>query len=284
MRDIEEMRKQLGFTNDFIFCTVMEENPDLCKRLVEGILGRKIDRIEVINQQRTIRNYISNKNVCLDVYFEDDKNTVYNIEMQTTSDNDIKRRARYYQGKIDCKNTYKGSFYRDMKDSYIIFICTFDPLDMGLPIYTAKTYIAEDKDIEYDDGATKIFINASKQCRPELLEQTSLDLRALISYCSRKEVSNKLTHDIEDKVIEALEDDEKVVQAMTVGEELEIRYYNGVLRGREEGLEEGMNRKSVEDINAIVSKFNVSLEEACETVGISLEDYNRIKSEKRTNF
>ena len=273
MRDIEEMRSKLGFTNDFIFCTVMEENPDLCKRLVESILGRKIESVEVIDQQRTIRNYISNKNVCLDVYFEDDKNTVYNIEMQTTSDNDIKRRARYYQGKIDCKNTYKGSFYRDMKDSYIIFICTFDPLDKGLPIYTAKTYIAEDKDIEYDDGATKIFINASGNCRLELFEKTSLDLRALISYCSRKEVSNELTQDIEDKVIEALEDDEKVVQAMTVGEELEIRYYNGVLRGREEGR----NSSKVEDVDAFVSRYNIPLEEACETIGITIEEYNSIK-------
>ena len=35
MKDIEEMRKQLGFTNDFVFCTVMEENPDLCEILSE---------------------------------------------------------------------------------------------------------------------------------------------------------------------------------------------------------------------------------------------------------
>ena len=168
-----------------------------------------------------------------------------------------------------------------MKDSYIIFICTFDPLDIGLPVYTAKTYIEENKDIEYDDGATKIFINASGNCRLELFEETSLDLRALISYCSRKEISNELTQDIEDKVVEALEDDERVIQAMTVGEELEIRYYNGVIRGREEGLEEGRNRKSVEAVEAIVSELNVSLERACEIIGLSVEEYNSIKEKNK---
>ena len=52
MRNIEEMRKQLGFTNDFIFCTVMEENPDLCKQLVEKITGRTVKQIEMIQHQQ----------------------------------------------------------------------------------------------------------------------------------------------------------------------------------------------------------------------------------------
>ena len=44
MNNIDEMRKQLSFTNDFIFCTVMEENPDLCKQLVEKITGRPVKK------------------------------------------------------------------------------------------------------------------------------------------------------------------------------------------------------------------------------------------------
>ena len=164
-----------------------------------------------------------------------------------------------------------------MKDSYIIFICTFDPLDIGIPVYTAKTYIEENKDIEYDDGATKIFINASGNCRLELFEETSLDLRALISYCSSKEATSDLTREIDSKVVKALEDDEKVEQAMTFGEELDLRYYTGLEEGMEKGMKKGMNTKSTEDVDAIVSKFKVSLEEACETIGLTVEEYNSIK-------
>ena len=281
MQDIEEMRKKLGFTNDFIFCTVMEENPDLCKRLVEEITGRPVEKIKIIQQQRTIRNYISSRDVRLDVYFEDDENTVYNVEMQATRRNDIKKRARYYQGKIDSKNTPRNGFFRDMKNTYIIFICTFDPIGKGLPVYTVKNHVVEDNNVEYEDGATKIFVNASKHCRPELLEKTSLDVQALISYCSRKEATSDLMRDIDSKVVKTLEDDKKVVQAMTFGQELEIQYNVGYDDGNKAGIKagivDGRNKKSIEDVDAFVSRYNIPLEEACETVGITIEDYNRIK-------
>ena len=273
MDNIEEIKSKLGFTNDFIFCTVMEENPDLCRQLVEKIIGRPVGRIEIIQQQKTIRNYISNRDVRLDVYFEDDKNNVYNIEMQATNRNDIRKRARYYQSKIDAKNTYRGSFFRNMKNTYIIFICTFDPIEEGLPVYTVKNQIIEDKNMKYEDGATKIFINASGNCKPELLEKTSLDLQALISYCNNKKATSDLTREIDSKVVKALEDDEKVEQAMTFGEELDLRYYTGL----EEGMEKGMNTKSTEDVDAIVAKLGLSLEEACETIGLTVEEYNSIK-------
>ena len=265
MRDIEEMRSKLGFTNDFIFCTVMEENPDLCKQLVEKITGRQVKKIKMIQQQRTIRNYISNRDVRLDVYFEDDENTVYNVEMQTTSDNDIKRRARYYQSKIDAKNTNRSSFFSEMKNTYIIFICTFDPLDKGLPMYTVKNQVVEDNNVKYDDGATKIFINASKDCNPELLEKTSLDVQALISYCSRKEATTDLMRDIDSKVVKTLEDDEMVVELMTVGEKFELEF------------RAGRNSGKVEAVDAIVAKLRLSLEEACETIGLTVQEYNSIK-------
>ena len=38
------------------------------------------------------------KSVRLDIYVEDEKNTVYNIEMQTVENRNIPRRTRYYQG------------------------------------------------------------------------------------------------------------------------------------------------------------------------------------------
>lgn len=37
----------------------------------------------------------------MDVYVEDDNNTVFDIEMQTTKQKDLPKRSRYYQGMID---------------------------------------------------------------------------------------------------------------------------------------------------------------------------------------
>ena len=42
---VEEMEKnfdELTFSDDFMFCKVLSNNPDLCKEMVEMITGRKV--------------------------------------------------------------------------------------------------------------------------------------------------------------------------------------------------------------------------------------------------
>jgi predicted transposase/invertase (TIGR01784 family) len=61
------------------------------------------------------------------VYFEDDQNTVYDIEMQNDIQGDLLRRSRYYQSVIDTEQIKAGESYEKLKDSYVIFISSFDP-------------------------------------------------------------------------------------------------------------------------------------------------------------
>ena len=76
--------------------------------------------------------------------------------------------------------------------------------------------------------------------------------------------------DIDSKVVKALEDDEMVVELMTLGEKMDLMYYSG--------KKEGINTKSVEAVDAVVAKLGLSLEEACETIGLTVEEYRKIKS------
>ena len=59
-------------------------NPKFCKPFLERILGVKISHIEYPMSQETIDIAADAKSVRLDIYVEDGKETVYNIEMQTT--------------------------------------------------------------------------------------------------------------------------------------------------------------------------------------------------------
>ena len=76
------------------------------------------------------------KSVRLDVYVEDEKNTVYNIEMQATSDKFLPLRIRYYHDMIDLNIIDKGELYSELKRSFVIFICTYDPFGKDRYIYT----------------------------------------------------------------------------------------------------------------------------------------------------
>lgn len=46
-----------------------------------------------------------------DVYLEDNTNSVYDIEMQTTLQKDLGKRTRYYQGMIDLNLIEKDIHY-----------------------------------------------------------------------------------------------------------------------------------------------------------------------------
>ena len=46
-----------------------------------------------------------------------------------------RKRSRYYQGIIDLNMIEKGESYDILKESYVIFICTFDFFEKGRSVY-----------------------------------------------------------------------------------------------------------------------------------------------------
>lgn len=83
----------------------------LCKPLLESILNIKIRDIEYVDYEETIQMTIKSKGIRLDIYVEDDNNTVFNLEMQTTAYKELPKRSRYYQGVIDLNMIEKGEPY-----------------------------------------------------------------------------------------------------------------------------------------------------------------------------
>lgn len=127
---MEKTFEELQIKDDFMFSVIMRD-PKFCKPFLERILGIKISYIEYPKSQETIDISADAKSVRLDIYVEDGKDTVYNIEMQTTENRNIPMRTRYYQGMIDLNILEKGDNYKDLKRSFVIFVCTFDLFGEG---------------------------------------------------------------------------------------------------------------------------------------------------------
>lgn len=126
--------EELDITDPFIFAKVMSEK-ELCKPLLENILNIKIRDIVYVDYKETIQMTAKSKGIRLDIYVEDDDNTVFNLEMQTTTYKELPKRSRYYQGIIDLNMIEKGESYDILKESYVIFICTFDFFEKGRSVY-----------------------------------------------------------------------------------------------------------------------------------------------------
>ena len=120
--------KLVALENDLMFASVMQ-NKDACIGLLETIFeGHKIKDVEYIDPpeaQKTIIFNPSQKSIRLDVYFED-KDSVYDIEIQRTNKYNLPKRARMYSSMMDANILNKGLDYEKLKR--FLQNCLHEPL------------------------------------------------------------------------------------------------------------------------------------------------------------
>lgn len=84
-----------------------------------------------VSKEKSMVYHPEYKGVRLDVYAKDENNTRYNIEMQVAKKPALGRRTRYYQSQMDMELLLSGQEYKELPNSYVIFICDFDPFGKG---------------------------------------------------------------------------------------------------------------------------------------------------------
>ena len=117
--------KELTIKDNFMFGAVMmdEEN---CKGLLERVLEIPIERVEV-SREKSIVYHPEYKGVRLDVYAKDEYQSHYNVEMHVERKAALGKRSRYYQSQMDMELLLSGEDYSELPNTYVIFICDFDP-------------------------------------------------------------------------------------------------------------------------------------------------------------
>ena len=148
--------EELTFTDDYMFGYVMR-NEEICKGLLERLLGIKIQRLEFPTLQKTIAPHYESKGVRLDVYVQD-STRVFDIEIQNSLDEDLPTRTRYYQSMMDIDLLLKGKQYSQLKESFVIFVCKDDFFKENLPCYTFSNLCHEKLSLELGDKTNKIKI------------------------------------------------------------------------------------------------------------------------------
>ena len=231
--------EDLDITDDFIFTRVMR-NKKLCRTLLEMILKVKVGKIKFLTSHHAIQIDPNAKGIIMDVYLKDE-NKVINVEMQASNHGDLPHRARYYQAAADIDTTPKGSQYSDLKQNYVIFICTFDPFHKGKPFYTFQNYcINYDEPIPLEDGTEKLFLNTTAKD----LSNLDLDLRLFYDYIKGKVAQTAFTKELDKSIARMKQEKEERNMYLTyTSRMMECRrdgYEEGLFTGREEGISIGL--------------------------------------------
>ena len=190
--------KELSIADNFMFCKIFSTRLDLCRRLIEILLERKVKEVKVAEQEKVIDIIAGAKRVQLDVYATEEDGTVYNLEMQTAHKPVLEKRARYYSGMIDLNQLEKGTAYKKLPDSIVIFLCTFDHGQRGLPVYEYENRCKADPDMVLGDGRKIIFVNLMADTR-----DCTEEVRNLYSYFLTGLSSDPFTEDLDNAVSNA---------------------------------------------------------------------------------
>lgn len=237
MSNTDKTIHQLNLEDDFLFAKVMSDK-EICRKVLEKILGISIREVSVPATQKTINNLYEGKGIRLDVYINDDEGTVYNVEMERGKQKKavLPKRSRYYQGNIDLDIISAGEDYRKLKKSFVIFICTFDPFGERRHIYTFENRCKESPSLSLGDETTKIFLNTKGN-----MQDVDAEMLEFLSYVENTtddfaaQAISPLIREIHKKVTEVKQSKEMEVEYMTLLQ----RDRENIELGREEGREEG---------------------------------------------
>lgn len=233
--------QELTFKDNFMFAAVMldEEN---AKGVIERALDIQVDHVEISYEKSIVYNP-EYKGIRLDVYLKDDKNRHFNVEMQVAN-TEILKRSRYYHSQIDMELLSTGIDYEQLPETYVIFICDYDPIGLGKYKYTRCQMIEEDRDYHYDDGSYTIFLSTVGTNEDEV----SKDLVNFLKYVgaeleeSQNDYSDEFVKRLQ-KSVEKIKFDREMGRRYMLFEELMKEEYNA---GKAEGKTEALgNAKAV---------------------------------------
>ena len=260
--------EELEIWDDFMFGAVMS-NKELCKHLLEIILQKKIKDIRYTELQKTIDLQYDAKSIRLDVYVEDDLDSVYNIEIQTTDEKNLPKRSRFYQGMIDLNILNKGESYNKLKKSYVIFICNYDPFGKGRCFYRFENVCVDDPSLKLEDDSVKIMINPYGNDT----KQFGKGFAALMDFLKNGQISDTYTESLKDEITEVKVSEEWRRRYM----KLLIRDQENIELGREMGEKFG---KEVGELSTCVRQVKTNMEQFSASQLASLLGFDQLTIEE----
>ena len=255
---MEKAFEELQIKDDFMFSVIMR-NPKFCKPFLERILGIKISHIEYPKSQETIDISADAKSVRLDIYVEDGKETVYNIEMQTTENRNLPKRTRYYQGMIDLNILEKGDNYNELKRSFVIFVCTFDLFGEGRHIYTFENRCIQNPELGLGDDTTKIILNTKGT-----MNDVTPEIKKLLNFIDGKEPEDDFTRELDEAVQSVRKNEKWRLDYMT----LQMNY--------QEKYEQGIEHEKEKTARRLIELGRFSIEEIADVTELSVEKVKEI--------
>ena len=159
-----------------------------------------------------------------------------------------------------------------LKDSFVIFLCTFDPFGQGYSVYEFETYDKKHQ-LQLNDGRYTIYVNSTSK-----ENGISKELTNLFTYMidSQIDENDSFLTELENEIsILNREDGEWRRQIMRLDEKIALEKEEAAEKALAEGIELGQKDTKLE-IAKNLKTMNYPIEEILKVTGLTLEEVDKL--------
>ena len=248
--DLQRLRDLRPIDDDFMRC-LFKDNIPLAEFVLRIITDKQDLIINDCETQKDMKRLAGAHSICLDAYGTDADGKRYDLEIQRQEKGADPHRARYHSSVMDVENLRSGQEFRELPDTYTIFITEKDFYGKGMPIYPIERInLATDK--PFEDGEHILYVNGQYRGDSDI---------------------GKLMHDFN-----CSSADDMNFELMAE----RTRYLKENPKGVEEMCKvmEDMRNESLKEVaKRMLSDGMLTLEKISEYVGLPLEEVNKLKTE-----
>ncbi|WP_331490443.1 PD-(D/E)XK nuclease family transposase [Sporofaciens musculi] len=156
-KDLQRLAQLRPIDDDFMRC-LLKDNIPLAEFVLRIITGKKDLIITDCEIQRDMKRLAGARSICLDAYGTDSDGKKYDLEIQKAGDGADPHRARYHSSVLDVENLHSGQEFKELPDTYTIFITEKDFYGMGEPVYPIERMNLA-SGMPFADGEHILYVN-----------------------------------------------------------------------------------------------------------------------------
>lgn len=254
----EDLKRLQAFRpiDDTFMRGLFRDNLPLAELVLRIIIGKPDLTLTTCETQADMKRVTGARSLCLDAYATDSTGKKHDIEVQRSDNGADPHRARYHSSVMDVENLDEKQDYRELPDTYVIFITEHDYYKAGKPVYMIQNMnLALNQ--PFDDGAHILYVNGEYR--------DDSDLGKLMHDFNCTDASDMNFELLAEKTRYLKENPKGVREMCKVMEDLREESY---AEGRAEGMEQGKIEQAMVMAQKLSRKGN-SIEEIAELVGFS---------------
>ncbi len=261
--DLQRLRGLRPIDDDFMRC-LFKDNIPLAEFVLRIFTNKSDLVITECETQKDMKRLAGARSICLDAYGTDSDGKKYDLEVQRQDKGADPHRARYHSSVLDVENLHSGQEFKELPDTYTIFITEKDFFCKGEAVYpiervnlvTGKTF---------EDGEHILYINGEYR--------GDSDIGRLMHdfNCTN---AGDMNFELMAERTRYLKENPKGVGEMC--KVMEDMRNESLKEGIKEGIKEGMKEAALRMLAA--GKY--ALEEIVNISGLTLEEVNQLKAER----